>query len=224
MINSDDLRTRIMKGILGLFKEIVTLKPPFDKFPFSKFDPEMLSFYNNSDQLIKEKLMNGLIESQKSILGLIKNLDEDAINFYNQTNWEINSKIDPKPIEGTLEDKPVKKKSLLKKIVKNRLPHFLYNKSISRLHYEAFSCMYREKEIIVIFDTGKMLKKVRLMIGMINPQFQFYLQTLFPGTIKGLYYDNPKEYIAAVNKNIDILEIIYPYFLKILDNALENNK
>jgi|GEM_PF-3022758 len=232
-------RYHLTRTLGDLAESIIRRVPPFDRV---EFQPEVLSnlhgkYIEYSDEIessMKQRILLMLIDSARweiknTIIGGSKSFESiypehlETEKIFKE--WIIEKEC--KQIKSTdisvyATAKGIKINRIIRKVVKERFPDFKYGKIKNMPEIMPFAMsIFDGNRVYLVVDKDIRRKCLEFMIGINYPRFYFNPSILFSNTQSAYKYNTEKEANDAVNKALDVIDVILPHLLTRLREALE---
>jgi hypothetical protein len=113
---------------------------------------------------------------------------------------------------------------VIKGIMKDRLPFLKHDRHICNPGQVCFSRSLLDTKVGIIVDKGTKRHFIDLMFCIDWPRSYFDIANFFAGSQSRFTYSSSDGVIAALNKALDLVEVLFPYFTDRVKEALEKNK
>lgn len=231
-----------IKKIVNILSEMAVLiikrEPPFNQLPIYEevCSNQYLYYLRYSDEIgstLKKKVLKAEIDrAQFQIKKKIIGVDISFANKFPQHMetrnefWEwINKKLMGTNAAGQAMmgqiNPGIDIRKELKKNVELKMPLFQLKKNSKYRGYICFEKEFLDTKILMIADKGKKRSFVSYFLGLEQPNFLIDVALLFSGVQSTFWYSSKEDVIQGIDRAINLLSFIMPYFESALIDALK---
>jgi hypothetical protein len=205
-MNNKDIKYRLSQELGDLAELILKRKSPFENIPIheeavSYLYLKYLKYYDEINEPLRKEILKYIIA-------------ETGESEYYPSAFKPTEKL--------------KLNHIIEKAMKKRKPDFLYDKDFSDSHTRYFSKAWQIKyKAFIAIGWGVKRNFLDFYVGVSSPFLKgidVYSTTIasFFGGVQAVYtYDTQAEVFKAVNKALDLIEIILPHFLQRMEAFIE---
>lgn len=231
------IRAELVETLGILSEKLIRREPPFDTLPLQHeiipyFYEKYLEYFDEIEIDLRSKILERLVDYAKWQIRsmLIRGIPSfnslypdhvdtgSAFKQWIRHREEHNVSI-PRNIAQL--DVNFKMSRVIKHVMKQRMPLFEYDKSVYIPGTVPFSKVFlSNNKIFIIADIGTKRQFVDFMIGLDSPRLFIDIANFF-GKAQSVYeYSSEQEATIAVNKALDMIEVLLPYFAEKVEKTL----
>jgi hypothetical protein len=224
-----EIRTRIAEEMGRLSEAILRREHPFDTLSAqSEVMPHLyikyLQYYNDLEEGFRRSIFTSLVDQAKwqfhdVLLGTpqrFNSLYPQHVSTQKLFGIWIDQREGPQgPIILHARSLPegTKVNQIVKRVLKKRKPEFSYEKSFGVPGLIVFSKrLDTDNRVYLAVDRGTMRRSLSFLLGLAKPRLLLDVASFFSNSQSWYRYTSAEEVESSVNKALDLIEKLLPYF------------
>lgn len=235
------IRHALAQSLGDLAESIIRRDPPYGDIPIQQevmgfTYKKYLQYYDEIDISLRQRILDMLIATARWKIKSMLIKDSYRFDFIYPEHVEIARRFEewitnkegqtPNIIVSLPKSIPksINLNIIIKRIMTLRMPLFNYDKSLCNPGQVCFSTSLLNNKVGIIVDKGIKRYFIDLMFCIHWPRSYFDIASFFAGSQSRFKYNSSEDLIAALNKALDLVDVLFPTFADRVKDTLDKCK
>jgi len=232
------IRYNLTHTLGNLAASVIMRVPPFDRLPLQKeivlYQYEKYLLYvDEIEPPLRVRVLTMMVEHAKWVIQERLGPGKDSFNsIYPQhvetknvfADWILRKEgpRPPLPLMRVLPMEKINVSSIIRQVMKERMPEFKYDRSLGNSTVTSFSIpICGDNKIFITVDKGTWRRFLDFAFCIHWPRSYFDIAVFFSNSQSRYEFNNEEELVTGVNKALDVIEVLLPHFVDRVTESLK---